>query len=206
MGSILNIDEISKPVSVVTHFLQHNHTHSNKTTPPNSATPFGSHFFFQATTANSHTQRGSGQSPPSSLGLKNQDKVLVHQHCHHPMMFLGFRRSMSRVIGQFYVYMWCFCWIIGNWLPCYRPGQAGLTQTHGCPLCSQTSLVQLFFRQEFSPRSTPVLLNFKQYLKPNKTPVTWTVCFLPCRAAVCGSLFAKHEIQAQEATSMCLKM
>lgn len=122
------------------------------------------------------------------------------------MKFLDFHRFMSRVIGQFYVYMWCLCWVIGNWLPCYRPGQAALTQTHGCPLCSYTSLTWLFFRQEFFRRSMTVLLNFKQYLKPNRIPVTWTVCSLPCRATVCGNHFAKHRIQAQEVASMTLMM
>ena len=38
-GHGLSIYKSSKPASTVTHFLQQDHTYSNKATPPNSATP-----------------------------------------------------------------------------------------------------------------------------------------------------------------------
>ena len=39
-GQTLSI-ETSKTIPTVTHFLQQGHTYSDKTTPPNSATPYG---------------------------------------------------------------------------------------------------------------------------------------------------------------------
>ena len=43
-------NETSKVASTVTHFLQQDHTYSNKAIPSNSATPFGGHFL-----SNQHT-------------------------------------------------------------------------------------------------------------------------------------------------------
>ena len=40
-GNSLSIYETSKPASAVTHFLQQGHTHYNKVSHPDSATPFG---------------------------------------------------------------------------------------------------------------------------------------------------------------------
>ena len=41
---VTRTQETSKPAPIVTHFLQQGHTYSNKTTPPNSAIPYGQAF------------------------------------------------------------------------------------------------------------------------------------------------------------------
>ena len=58
LGGILSIYETSKTTSTVTHFLQQGNTYSNKTTPPNSDTPYElmGNSYIQTTTVGYNTK------------------------------------------------------------------------------------------------------------------------------------------------------